>query len=255
MVKLPPTSLAQWYKPENKRHVWLHNMFSLRREMQAIDTYAANQNPDLLKKWTNQFGEHYLKIGEMVPEWRTKLNIDALNSLQKNVENQHYSAIPDALRELTQTCNNCHRDYRSTTATLYRAPNFSNIELSSGEAYTTHMDTLIKQINQIKIASTDGMPELALESLESLESGMNLLGETCSGCHVYDPRTYPSEHIVKTTKDLKQHLQTGTAKEQAKTLGTLAVIACAQCHGTHRLSFAEREQLQNGSNWRELLQH
>ncbi|RLA11041.1 MAG: hypothetical protein DRQ59_10600, partial [Gammaproteobacteria bacterium] len=26
LIKTPPASLAQWYKPENKRQVWLHNM-------------------------------------------------------------------------------------------------------------------------------------------------------------------------------------------------------------------------------------
>ncbi|MCK5336958.1 MAG: hypothetical protein KAQ67_12390, partial [Gammaproteobacteria bacterium] len=37
-VKLdtPPASLEKWYKPANKRQVWLHTMFRLRREMQAI---------------------------------------------------------------------------------------------------------------------------------------------------------------------------------------------------------------------------
>ena len=36
----PPESLKQWYKPDNKRQVWLHTMFRLRREMQAINEYA-----------------------------------------------------------------------------------------------------------------------------------------------------------------------------------------------------------------------
>lgn len=47
-VKVPPSSLSQWYKPENKRQVWLHNMFKLRREMQAVEFYAQNQDPVLL---------------------------------------------------------------------------------------------------------------------------------------------------------------------------------------------------------------
>ena len=37
----PPSTIAQWYKPANKRQVWLHTMFRLRREMQAMGEYAA----------------------------------------------------------------------------------------------------------------------------------------------------------------------------------------------------------------------
>ncbi|MEA3301943.1 MAG: hypothetical protein U9Q75_01605 [Pseudomonadota bacterium] len=28
-LEKPPASLKQWYKPENKRNVWHHNMFKL----------------------------------------------------------------------------------------------------------------------------------------------------------------------------------------------------------------------------------
>ena len=54
LIKTPPASLAQWYKPENKRQVWLHNMFKLRREMQAVRLYADNKEDNHLQKWTGQ---------------------------------------------------------------------------------------------------------------------------------------------------------------------------------------------------------
>ena len=44
-LKKPPASLEQWYKPANKRQVWLHTMFRLRREMQAIAEYAKQDDP------------------------------------------------------------------------------------------------------------------------------------------------------------------------------------------------------------------
>ena len=61
LVKTPPTVLAKWYKPENKRQVWLHNMFKLRREMQAVKFYAQNQDAELMNKWALQLNEHYLR--------------------------------------------------------------------------------------------------------------------------------------------------------------------------------------------------
>ena len=50
LVKTPPPILAQWYKPQNKRQVWLHNMFKLRREMQAIEFYAQRQDSKNIKE-------------------------------------------------------------------------------------------------------------------------------------------------------------------------------------------------------------
>ena len=51
LIKSPPASLAQWYKPENERQVWLHNMFKLRREMQAIRLYSDNKDAKHQDKW------------------------------------------------------------------------------------------------------------------------------------------------------------------------------------------------------------
>ncbi len=50
IIKTPPAELAQWYKPENKRQVWLHNMFKLRREMQAVQFYATEKDKKHLIK-------------------------------------------------------------------------------------------------------------------------------------------------------------------------------------------------------------
>jgi len=263
MVKLPPASLAQWYKPENKRQVWLHNMFKLRREMQAVQYYSNNSsnnpadtfNENLLNKWTSRLSEHYLKIGEMVPEWQDKLNTKAIDVLQATVKNKQFQDVPSVLTELAESCDGCHVDYRATTAMLYRAPDFSKIEISPLVPFETHMDKLTKQVNQIKIASEDSMSDVALFSLSDLKIGINALGKTCSNCHKHDPRTYPDDTINNTLIKLEQSLKTGTLKDQGRELGTLAVIACARCHGTHRLSYDTRKQLSDEPDWYQLMKH
>ena len=45
-LTLPPASIAQWYKPQNERQVWLHTMFGLRRSMTAIQEYVALEDGD-----------------------------------------------------------------------------------------------------------------------------------------------------------------------------------------------------------------
>jgi len=260
-VKMPPSSLSQWYKPENKRQVWLHNMFKLRREMQAVEFYAEQQDTVRLNKWTENLTEHYLKISVMVPEWQEKLSDQIIADLNEQVAQNRFSDIPKTLEELSQNCQSCHSDYQKTTALLYRAPDFSEITLSSEASpdseipYPQHMDLLSKQVNQIKIASEDGMKDFALLSLSELIQDMELLGESCSKCHKKEIEAYPSKVMKQTIKQLEQSLMTGTLKDQGRALGTLAVQACARCHGTHRMSYDGRKQLTEEMNWGKLIKH
>ena len=255
MIKSPPAALAQWYKPENKRQVWLHNMFKLRREMQAARYYADNNDPQQLEKWVARFSEHYLKIAEMVPEWQEKLDPEALADLQESAGSHRYQDVSRALDDLAVGCKSCHEDYRAVTATMYRAPDFSLLEIGPSSSFHVYMEELAEQVNQIKIASEDGMQDLALSSLSALEEGINTLGESCSDCHEKDPRAYPDDTIRKTLASLKESLKTGTLKDQGRELGTLAVLACARCHGTHRITYDARRLFTDRQSWSGLIRH
>jgi len=255
LIKSPPASLAQWFKPENKRQVWLHNMFKLRREMQAVRFYSDNNDAKHLEKWITLLSEHYLKIGEMVPEWKEKLDMEAITNLQKSARSNRYQDVSHALDDLSGGCKSCHEDYRIITATMYRAPDFSLIEISPSTSFKVHMNELTKQVNQVKIASEDGMKDIALSSLSGLKKGINVLGETCSNCHKKDTKVYPGDTINKTMTSLEESLRTGTLKDQGRELGTLAVLACARCHGTHRLAYDARKIFVGRKNWFELIKH
>jgi len=135
VIKIPPASLAQWYKPENKRQVWLHNMFKLRREIQAVKFYSNNVDQKNMEKWATRLSKHYLKIAEMVPEWKNKLNTEAINHLQKSIKNNNYHDVSIALDNLNKNCDSCHSDYRVITATKYRAPDFSSMELNTHQPH------------------------------------------------------------------------------------------------------------------------
>ncbi|MEH6650431.1 MAG: hypothetical protein V7707_10435 [Motiliproteus sp.] len=255
VLKKPPESLAQWYKPDNKRQVWLHTMFNLRREMQAVRAYAASNDAEHLAPWVEKLAEHYQKISEMVPEWQKKLDLQAMADLQASVEGQRFAKIPGLLDQINNSCDSCHEDFQAVTAMRYRVADFSALEVAPQRSSNEHMQTLIGQINQIKIAAVDGMPEVALTSLAELTEGMNTLGGICVDCHEQDKKTYPSPEMEQTIAKLDANLRTGTLKQQGRELGSLAVQACARCHGTHRLAYGMTEVLSAGTQWRELLAH
>ena len=51
-LSVPPVSIAQWYKPENRRQQFLHTMFSLRRSMQAIEEYVVLEDKNSVERWS-----------------------------------------------------------------------------------------------------------------------------------------------------------------------------------------------------------
>jgi cytochrome c556 len=254
-LKKPPASLAQWYKPENKRQVWLHTMFKLRREMLAVDIYAKSEDSKNLAKWAGKLATDYRKIGEMVPEWLNKLDLPTSDEIQNAVQENRFSDVVQGLKDLDKNCQSCHTDFRTVTATLYRAPDFAEMKIGGSVSMKSHMGALSKQVNRVMIAFIDGRNDAALSTYQSLKNEMNQLGGTCVSCHKKGSQTYPTEKISTAMTTLEQSLMTGSLKDKGRALGTLAVLACAECHGTHRLSYDMKTLLREQKNWRELLKH
>jgi len=70
-----------------------------------------------------------------------------------------------------------------------------------------------------------------------------------------DKKEYPDDTMNNTIARLEESLMTGTLKDQGRELGTLAVTACARCHGTHRLAYDSRNLFVEKQDWQELMRH
>ena len=255
VLKKPPASIAQWYKPHNKRQVWLHTMFKLRRELQAVELYAKAGDAKNLQAWAAKLNTDYLKVTDMVPEWQARVDTQALADLQAHVAGNRFADVGKAVARLNDSCKSCHTDFRAVTAAMYRAPDFTNVKVEGAETLTAHMQSLSQQVNRIKIGFVDGRDDAAQAAFAELSDGMNRLGGTCATCHKGAAITYPNAAITTAMTTLEQSLRTGDLQDKGKALGTVAVLACAQCHGTHRLSSDARKLLTADPDWRELLKH
>lgn len=256
VVKKPPQSIGQWYKPENKRQVWLHTMFELRREMLAMESYALAEDSANLNKWAKKLDKDYRKIASMVPEWTPRLDLGALATVQNGVSESRYKDVIAALSILNDTCQSCHVDFRAVTAALYRAPDFSGLKVADGKPLKEHMAALSRYVNRIKISFVDGRDADAIAALADLKTGIAKLGGTCAQCHKkLGEKVYPDPTLSDAIAKLEKSLRTGELKAKGQSLGMVAVLACAQCHGTHRLAFDAKMLFSEKKNWRTLLQH
>ncbi len=243
-----PDSLSRWYKPENKRQVFLHTMFSLRRSLQAVHEYAIAKDRPRMEKWAAQLGMDYRKIGEMVPDWRTKLDMQRLEAVNRAVASGDANAVTAAANRLAESCSQCHKDYQALVALRFRTPDFSAIELIEGRAdsrYPAFMKTLSRTVNRIRIAAEDGRWPAAGEAGNLLEEELGLLSHSCIQCH-HERDPYERIFGGKTRKaftDLQRAIAREDLRQLRMSLGEAAVLACARCHGVHRLSSDLKKRL------------
>jgi len=249
----PPASLAQWYKPANKRQVWLHTMFKLRREMQAMREYAEDEDGSSMQKWLEGFDKHYKKIAEMVPEWKDKIKPRLLSDLKAFTKNEDFYHVALTLNKIRDTCDSCHKDYQSQVTTLYRSPDYSKIRINdidgNPQNIENNMQDLSMFVNRILIALADGDNKRALAAGKNLDLQLENLSESCTTCHKDDK--YPQQRILgKNTrtnlKKLQNHIRQGQIKDSQKLMGEIAVTVCSRCHNTHRIISDLRKTLMPG---------
>jgi cytochrome c556 len=245
-LKKPPASLEQWYKPANKRQVWLHTMFRLRREMQAIAEYAEQNDQKAMEKWIKRLDKDYNKIADMVPEWEKEIKPKLLPELEMFAEKGDMYRLGKTLKMIKRTCDDCHTYYQPLVTATYRSPHYDDIKLkdSSGDvsdkaqSFKDNMEALSVSVNRILIALDDGHKSVALQSGKTLAEQLQNLGDSCSSCHKDDE--YPRERILgKATRQRLEKLQVniseGRVKDSQKLMGEIAVTVCARCHNTHRI--------------------
>jgi len=244
-----PESLGQWYKPQNQRQVWLHTMFAMRRELQAVREYAAQQDAAPMAKWAQALGGHYRKLPEMVPEWADEVDLSLLDDLLGPAAAGRFDETLRAVDRLERDCRSCHREHRALAALKYRWPRFQDLEISDGsqarQRYTDFMEAMSTQLNRLKIASEDARWTTALTALDELQGQLEAIGSNCAVCH---DDAAPRERILgSATRDTLKHLRSALQAEDTalsgRLLGEAAVQVCARCHGIHRMLSDVQRQL------------
>ena len=237
----PPASLGQWYKPASKRHVWLHNMFKLRRELQAVKTYSAAKDQQHTQKWTDLLVGHYRKIKDMVPEWEDELDLSTADKLADAASAGDFNKVDKTLKKLGHSCNSCHREYRAVAAALYRTPDYCIVQIThagTGKTsdYRDYMVHLQELVNGVVINMQDDDMQAASATAKQLEQDLEQLKPSCNSCHKNEAAVeyYLGEATRASMKKLSDALQAGDKKLAGRAVGETALNACAHCHGVHR---------------------
>ncbi|HHJ34462.1 MAG TPA: hypothetical protein ENJ87_01730 [Gammaproteobacteria bacterium] len=249
-LKSPPASLEQWYKPINKRQRWLHTMFKLRREMQAIGENADIGDKAATLKWIKRLDKHYNEIAEMVPEWEKEIKPRLIPELEMFAEKGDTYRLGKTLKMIKRTCDDCHTVYQPLVTAIYRAPHYDDIRIKNkkgqSQSFEENMEDLSASVNRILIALDDGRNTVASEAGKKLANELQNLGDSCDRCHKDDD--YPRERILgKATRlrfeTLQEAITEGRVRDSQKLMGEIAVTVCARCHNIHRIVHDLRDAL------------
>ena len=239
-LKTPPQSLAQWYKPQNKRQVWLHTMFSLRRSMQAVEEYVELNQPARLERWAVALDDEYRKLGEMVPEWQDELETEWSGRLRQAAADGDVKTVSRALDKLRTTCRSCHNEFRTATSILYRSPDFSAMRIATDTnesmPYRELMQQMSRRVNQVKIFQEDNDREAARAAAVDLGRLLKMTDISCNQCH--QEGGAGGRHFSTQSDDYQSELLGGIVASDVKavnsSLGKIGAYVCARCHSIHR---------------------
>ncbi len=241
-IQLPPASLAEWYKPLNKRQVWLHTMFRLRQSMQAVELYLQRDDAEQLARWADKLQKTYAKIPEMVPEWTGASRQPIARSLLQAAQRDDRIQVAKDLKRLQKFCDGCHMEWQPLVSAIYRSPDYSKavvIDSLSGNSlhYPEAMQQLSQTLGVLKISREDGALQEARAMTRQLQRQLADLGEGCADCHRDDlsaERILGAE-IQQAFTALEQALhEPHEPKQSGRALGTIGFKVCGRCHSIHR---------------------
>ncbi len=237
----PPQSIKDWYQPNNKHQVWLHTMFNLRRQMQAIAEYMAYEDQKSLNKWVAQFSKSYRAIGKMVPEWQDELETEWLDKMIAAAKAGDYKKVALAQRQIRKSCSGCHNEFKISTAAIYRTPNFDVVKVEDSETMEEQdiaksMNGMSNMMNRMIIALSDKHYNRAQNALETFQQRVEDIGTICSNCHASEKQKnyLMGEKVMASFDKLNEAIEQKQAKAAKRYTAEIAVNICAKCHAIHR---------------------
>ena len=249
LIEIPPESLANWYKPDNKRQVWLHTMFRLRQALQAVEIYVERDDKERLVQWASILHETYATVPDMVPQWRDASRQHLAADILAFAKTAEYQKLYDRIEQLQKACNDCHQKWQAPVTAIYRSPDYHKLKVKTVQGDQSFIDFMHRVANTLgilKIAREDGELETARKATKTLARQFEELGTTCATCH---KEAQSKERILgKTTFETLALLENALTephdpKVSGQHLGTIGFSVCGRCHGVHRTLGMLRSQI------------
>ncbi len=240
-LKEPPESLSKYYPPNSENYEYLFNMYKASTAFTGLIDNLKNGDWINANKWAKVLKNSYLKIGEMVPEWKKYLRKKEINALVKAVEKKDGQAIQIYANAVGKSCTSCHAKYLIPTKILYHYPTYDliNLEDPITQEDLTVEDYMKKMTNSLKLLNvylSDGKKEDAVKSGIAFAKRFKGLTQMCTECHTnkLSEEIYFGKDINKHLKSFMKAVKKLDKEKINKELGFIEFNNCAKCHNVHQ---------------------
>jgi hypothetical protein len=240
-LKEPPESLSKYYPPNSENYEYLFNMYKASTAFTGLIDNIKNGDWINANKWVNVLKDSYLKIGEMVPEWKKYLRKKEINALVRAVEKKDGQAIQIYANAVGKSCTSCHSKYLVSTKILYHYPSYDLITLEDPitksdldvEEYMKKMTNSLKLLN---VYLSDGKKEDAVKSGIAFAKRFKGLTQMCTECHTnkLSEEIYFGKEINKHLKAFMKAVKNLDKKKINKELSFIEFNNCSKCHNVHQ---------------------
>lgn len=236
----PPASLDNLFPPKAPAPVYLLEMFGLSGPFEGIGIDLQEGDIAGAKANFDAFQKQYIKMSDMVPEWKDKFPMTPVDTLGQALASGDPAKVGPAMGQVGEVCGSCHLLFQSKVFQKYHWPDFKIVKVNDPVtnkpmAWRDYMIALATSFSGVSNDLQQGQLDKARQHFKEFSVRFKTLPAGCAACH-NTPRTYFVDPSVLAMID-----QIGKAVDatppDAKTIGELMGAvgneSCMKCHFVH----------------------
>lgn len=238
-----PHSLDQYY---DENQTYLIGMYELGESMMGIPVNLGQGDFENASASFTDFSERYENSSKMVPEWKKYYDFKSVIKLGNALEIDDPGAIEKAMGKVGETCSECHLDTMTLVYNKYYWGDFRDVMIETPDGPLPWKDAkmyyLLMGFDGIGVNIKENDHEGAQQSFELFDQMFNNMTNSCSACHVYEPRYFVSEDI----KTMIYNMGTNITKQDYANATILRYGIGDSCHRCHIIHIPPQYAKVNG---------
>ncbi len=236
-----PASLDKYYtNTQSQPPEYLIKMFELGDSFMGISAKIQQGDIADAKKSFFAFSQNYKNSADMVPEWKTYYNMDAVEKIGTSLDAGNIPAVFEAVGEVGATCSRCHTENMPPVWNRYNWKDFGKMTMDTPNPAeprlpwaAAKMKYLVVGFDGIGVNIKNGNQSGAQQSFGLFSTMFDSMNTTCASCHPSSPRYYVSADVRAMINKMGEKINAGNLREAEGIRQGIGMESCYRCHVLH----------------------
>jgi hypothetical protein len=250
-IGIPVAELDPYFKGGREGHAYTLAMLELGMRTGAATTAALRNDPERAKAALKSLREQMVKVGAMVPSWKSYFRTNVIDELEAAVATKADLATRRKIASrLENSCTSCHARFMFLVQAQYRWGSFNDAVISSEGGTLTFHQVMLDLASDLGAVRSDveasQFPD-ARSAFQRLMERFSMMEQLCANCHD-QPRQYFIDSTVKARLfKIGGLLRRGETRlsEYTPLFNDVNEMSCLPCHQVHMpAAFQQRNALE-----------